>query len=254
MSAISADAPGTRQQARLRQVFPGRSRVFLPVVHVRDETQAAENVQIARDAGADGVFLINHGLGHQRLLRIAQEAAERNAKLFVGVNCLDLPAEGVFSRVPRCIRGVWTDNAGICAGDPDAAIRIRAAREQSDWDGLYFGGVAFKYQPLNGSPGEAARLAVDYVDVVTTSGSGTGVPPSVAKVAAMRGAIGMCPLAIASGITPENIVGFLPHADAFLVATGISQNFNNLDPARTRMLAALVHGYEDAMAPRAPAG
>ena len=41
--------------------------------------------------------------------------------------------------------------------------------------------------------------------MITTSGSGTGIAADVAKIHTMKKAIGSHPLAIASGITPENM-------------------------------------------------
>jgi uncharacterized protein len=60
----------------------------------------------------------------------------------------------------------------------------------------------------------------------------------------MRQALGGFPLAIASGITPENVEAYLPYVDAFLVATGISSSFTELDSERVRMLAEKVHEFQ----------
>ena len=49
-------------------------------------------------------------------------------------------------------------------------------------------------------------------------------------------------LAIASGVTPDNIGDYLPYVDHFLVASGISQDFHTLDPAKVRALAEAIHG------------
>lgn len=70
------------------------------------------------------------------------------------------------------------------------------------------------------------------MDAVTTSGPGTGYAADIEKIRRMKQALGNTPLAIASGITPENIVNYLPHADCFLVATEISRNFTELDPVK----------------------
>ena len=52
--------------------------------------------------------------------------------------------------------------------------------------------------------------------------------------------LGDHPLAIASGITPENVADYLPFADCFLVATGISTRIEELDAHRTRALIQAV--------------
>lgn len=108
---------------------------------------------------------------------------------------------------------------------------------------LYFGGVAFKYQRHVEDFESACRVATRYMDVVTTSGPGTGHAAEVEKIRRMKAALGVIPLAIASGVTPENVADYLPHADCFLVATGISRSFTELDPARVRSLIAAVCAF-----------
>ena len=71
------------------------------------------------------------------------------------------------------------------------------------------------------------------MDVITTSGVATGHAAELKKIAMFRAAIGDRPLAIASGITPENAVSF-SEVDCFMVATGINKknNFYELDRSR----------------------
>jgi predicted TIM-barrel enzyme len=82
------------------------------------------------------------------------------------------------------------------------------------------------------------------MDVVTTSGPGTGLPANVEKISRMKQALGDFPLAIASGITSENIHKYLPYATCFLVATGISKDFHSIDPERLRVLIENVRTWE----------
>jgi predicted TIM-barrel enzyme len=96
--------------------------------------------------------------------------------------------------------------------------------------------VAFKYQREVEDVVQASRTAVDYMDVVTTSGPGTGFAASLDKIRTMKQAIGAFPLAIASGITPENVTDYLPISDCFLVATGISKRLDLLDARLTKRL------------------
>ncbi|MCY3753396.1 MAG: adenine phosphoribosyltransferase, partial [Alphaproteobacteria bacterium] len=57
------------------------------------------------------------------------------------------------------------------------------------------------------------------------------------KLRCFRAGVGDAPLALASGITPENARNYA-EADAFLVATGINRSgdFYNIDPARLARL------------------
>lgn len=215
---------------KIRERF-GDRRVLLPVVHCIHEAQVRLAAEVAMGNGADGIFLINQGGMH------AHEVASVAGKLredvaFVGLNRLGDMGDTVMAAgdvASLNLDAVWSDRCDMPSGG-------RA------W--LFFGGVAFKYQPEVGDVGLAAFEAVrDGVDVVTTSGPATGSPPTVEKVAAMRAAIGDHALAVASGITPENVEPFLAHVDAFLVASGVEQSFGVFDPARVRALAQAVHGW-----------
>jgi predicted TIM-barrel enzyme len=43
-----------------------------------------------------------------------------------------------------------------------------------------------------------------------------------------------------SGITPDNVTDYLPYADAFFVATGVSGSFTELDPGKVLELVRKV--------------
>jgi len=228
----------------LLTVFSER-HVILPVIHVASATQALRNVEIARHANVDGVFLINHAMSSTELLSIHQRVVAEHRDWWVGVNCLDLSPLEVIQRVDDTVAGVWVDNAMIdenAERQPEADALLVARKERA-WPGLYFGGVAFKYQRAVEDLAKAATKAARYMDVVTTSGPGTGHAASPEKLRIMKRALGDHPLAIASGITPENVGDYLESTDCFLVATGISKSFEELDAARVQ---ALVHRIRNA--------
>jgi hypothetical protein len=196
-------------------------------------------------AGCDGAFLINHSIHYSQLLEIARTTAAPIPTFWLGLNLLDREAYEAFRVTGPESRGLWTDNA-LIDEDSDSqanAEYVATVRATTAWQGIYFGSVAFKYQPLVRNPARTAVLATGYVDVVTTSGDRTCNAPPVDKIASMKDAISNHPLAIASGITIENIPEFLPHADRFLVATGIRSSFDWLDPEKTRKLAEIIHSW-----------
>jgi len=213
-----------------RKRFPQRHTV-LPVVHVTSLEQAIRNVEIAINAGADGCFLINHTMTWQKLIEIHQTVSEQFPGFWIGVNLLDLFPNQALNKVPHYMPGLWMDSYD--------------ANRVDHYLGLLFGGVAFKYQAPVADVAAAARQACQYMDVVVTSGVGTGKAPPVAKIKSMKEAIGDFPLAIASGITTRNIIDFLPYADSFMVATGISASEDELDPGLTDVLVRMVRAYDE---------
>jgi predicted TIM-barrel enzyme len=230
---------------RFRKVFSS-GHVILPVIHVSALSQALRNVEVARNAGADGVFLINHSMHWPELLKIHSAVADAFPGWWIGVNCLGLGAKEVFTHVSNQVSGVWTDNAAIEEDEIDQRVAndVLQVKAKARWDGLYFGGVAFKYQAPVDDLAKAAKIASRYMDVVTTSGSGTGKAADIGKIKKMKDALGAYPLAIASGITPENVVDYLPVSDCYLVATGIGRTFEELDPALVSALVQNVREYD----------
>ncbi|MBT5873995.1 MAG: adenine phosphoribosyltransferase [Candidatus Latescibacteria bacterium] len=230
--------------SRFREVFCNR-HVVLPVIHVVNTEQAIENTRLAKRSQADGVFLINHDLTWQTLLAVHANCVEAIPEFWIGVNCLDLEPNRVFGEVDSKVGGVWVDNALIeesCVEQPGAEKVLRAIQD-SGWRGLYFGGVAFKYQRVVEDVETAARVALPFVDVVTTSGPGTGLSANPVKIRSMRSGVGREPLAVASGITPENVIEYLPFTDCFLVATGICRTIDALDEDLTTGLVSRIRNY-----------
>jgi len=226
---------------KYQSVFNKRS-TFLTVIHVEGTEQALRNAIIAKENGADGIFLINHNISYAALLHAYLKIVGELSKFWVGLNFLDLGRRAV-RVMPQDADGLWVDNAGIVEDGEDQvaeALRFDRSRKNHGWNGLYFGGVAFKYQAPVADVALVAKLAVPYVDVVTTSGDGTGEAADLGKIKKMKAAIGEHPLAVASGITPENVHAYVPYVDCFLVATGISHSHTELNPARVRALADIL--------------
>lgn len=156
---------------RFQLVFP-RKHVVLPVVHVESQEQSIRNVAIASNADADGVFLINHSISADELLEIHGYLASMFPSLWIGVNCLGLSAAETVRSINSSVSGVWTDNAIIDEREEEQpfAREVQDIIRDTKWPGLYFGGVAFKYQRQVEDLQAAARIASRYMDVVTTTG------------------------------------------------------------------------------------
>lgn len=216
---------------------------ILPVIHCESTEQALRNTTIAVDAGCAGVFLINHSISAESLLGMIRVVRASFSDLWLGANFLGMGAADVFGKIPLDdLDGIWTDDGCVDEHrtEQPAAEAVQTAIGESGWSGTYFGGVAFKYQREVDDLTKAAEIASRYMDVVCTSGPGTGKAASIEKLKAMKLAIGDKPLAVASGITPENVSDALPWVDLFLVSTGISRSFTELDAMRVQSLVSKV--------------
>jgi len=219
---------------------------FFPVIHIDTPEQALRQIDIAVQAKADGVWLISHEMDHGLTMSTFRQARELDSRLWIGINLLGLHSHAAMKIVSQDddeINGLWCDIGGV--DDHGVGANAKNAWElkcNSGWEGEYFGSVAFKAGPSVDDPATVAKLATEYMDVVTTSGPATGVAASVDKIRGMKDAMGEHRLAIASGITPENVQDYLPYVDDFLVATGISKDFHRLDLDKVQELSAIIHG------------
>ena len=119
----------------------------------------------------------------------------------------------------------------FCAGAGKlAAEAILLARQKSAWDGLYFGGTAFKnpkqHQKLcapvpTDCLEHVSEAAARFMDVVTTSCSNTGEASDEEKIRLMRAGCRQTPLCIASGISADNVSMFFDSVDIVLAASSI---------------------------------
>lgn len=242
-------------RSTFHRLFKSPGPVVTPVVHVRDTAQALRNIATLVRLGAPGVFLINHDFPVETFEPILRETRAACPDLWIGVNFLAQPGNLAFPILGRlaeegcAIDAYWADDARIDERSPRQADagEIDTIRHGSGWQGLYFGGVCFKKQrPVDPAMNEAsARIARGFMDVVTTSGVATGAAAATSKIADFRRGLGDAPLALASGITPDNAARYAADVDCFLVATGINRpgDFYNIDPARLSALLDLTRDY-----------
>lgn len=229
-----------------RAQFKAKGPVVLPVIHVLTTERTLANLREVEAAGAPGCFLINHDFAPQEFLPIIRDVRASCPSLWIGINFLAVTGRYAFPMLAELessgcrVDAYWADDACIDEhGQSDEADQIASIRAQSGWQGLYFGGTCFKKQrevaPAHYAT--AALIASGKMDVVTTSGVATGQQADLGKIATFRQAIGDTPLALASGISPENARDYAD-VDCFMVATGINRpdNFYDIDPARLSSL------------------
>lgn len=230
---------------RLQSLF-NRMRVLLPVIHAVNAQQCYAQATRALKAGADGLFFINQGgMDPLDMVRLAADVGTQNSQTFVGVNLLG--SEPAFAAgsvlVYDSIRMLWSDS-----GEPFVSQTFTEHEFHGAPARLYFGGVAFKGQPDSGLDAQDAGLAAGQaaaagLDVITTSGPGTGHPTPRSKVKAMRFVLGDHPLAVASGVALSNVDELLPYVDAYLCASSLETSFGVFDEGRVRELADRLHEW-----------
>jgi predicted TIM-barrel enzyme len=211
------------------------------VIHASDEDQIIRNFERTMNAGADGTFVINHGgISLKEMLETVKTLKLKHPQAFIGMNVLGADSTDCF-KIAQDVKadGLWLDESYIRLNPRYDEYLKEMDEARKVYTGQYFGSVAFKTH-AQVSLDEALRVAVKsipHVDVVTTSGVGTGSAPDVQRIEQMKKVIGDKPLAIASGMSPDNIELF-PLADAILSATGLQDSWTELNEKKIALMVS----------------
>jgi len=210
--------------------------ITLPVIHLQSEEQVLRNADIAFQAGADGVFVICMDGADHVVPAAGKAIKERFPEKQVGINLLHCPAfQAIAMTRAFGLDMTWHDAPGIANGYVDASVYDLVPAGHT-----FFGSVAFKYQKADATLEWSALMAARYGMIPTTSGRATGKAPAVEKVKRMFDKLmaervtPTLQLAVASGLTPENIHEFKPYITHALVCTGVSSSFYEFNPERLK--------------------
>ncbi|GBG14541.1 N-(5'-phosphoribosyl)anthranilate isomerase [Novimethylophilus kurashikiensis] len=224
-----------------------QKRWVYPVIHHLDDVTTIHQACVAKACGADGVFLISHNGEDSDLPPLAYQlkcmisSSPREFK--VGINLLSKDAYTAYRYARKhLIDMVWVDAPGV-SSEGGYAEEARRMADIIDGSIDFFGSVAFKYQPHEPNPDIVAVMARDLGMLPTTSGTATGSAPDIAKARLMSKALEGGPLAVASGMSVDNVDAYLPYFTHYLVATGVSLDENHFDPEKLKAFVRKVHEY-----------
>ena len=189
-----------------------------PVIHINNRYQARNNALACLEAGAAGVYLIHMGGQDELTLEVFNEVRFFAPQAFLGVNLLAIPTDYSLGTIfPHHLAppdALWIDYMMPKTFSNPTRSKV-------------VGGVAFKYTPNYTEDPYQAALEVDrlksFVDVVCTSGPGTGFPPPIEKLQSMKQKCGEKPFAVASGVNSDNIVEMVGLVDQVLVGTFLEE-------------------------------
>ena len=234
-----------------------------PVVHIKDVGRAVREARKIFEHDADGLYLIDHsnsGYETDRLFEAYNEIKAEDTNRYVGLSLMGLSPINAVNLLAKSLgkepgillapSAIWIDD--MRADDIQSDENRMGAMELKNADPRLkkmriLGGVAFKYtKSYTDDPLMAlyeATFLKDTVDVVTTSGPISGMPPSVEKIAEMKRVLGDQYLAVASGISAENIRNYEGIVDEVLVGRGIEviPDSGIIDSAKLQELIEIAH-------------
>jgi hypothetical protein len=226
--------------------------VVYPVIHHKTDDLTILNAKLAFKCGCPGVFVISHNGKDVQVVDIATKIKRDFPDKRVGINLLSRRAIiALYTGLAYKLDMTWTDFPGLTSQIISEEARTISKSLSENPGHQFFGSIAFKYQTEEQDPGGAAANAAELGMIPTTSGEATGVAPSLEKLDAIRYTLGVMKnlhitartrLALASGITPENLAAYAPYLSHVLVATGISEDFHHFSPKKLFALMEVVEG------------
>lgn len=229
----------------------------LPVVHHLDWATSYSQACLALSCGADGVFFISHNdCLAEELLKPALDTKEKFPDKSIGLNFLGKNALSAYELVQKAqLDMVWSDYPGVSSkGASLMASGISQKMREAAKGPLFFGSVAFKYQSEEPNPAQAVIEAHKLGMIPTTSGSATGVCADPQRIRQMAQALlefrnslkattdqsDSQSLALASGLTTENVENYIDWVSHYLVATGISLDEHHFCPEKLQNFVSKV--------------
>ncbi|EFH10714.1 BtpA/SgcQ family protein [Teichococcus cervicalis] len=272
--------PVFRPRANAIETLFGRRKAVIGVIHSLplpgapeyDGQPMAEIVDFAvaealryRDGGVDGLIVENHGdipfskpehLGPETAagMAVMTEAVRRASGLTVGVNVLAngaiqalavaKAAGAAFIRVNQWANA-YVANEGFVEGPAAAATRYRAwlrAREVKIFADVHVKHGAHALTADRSIPELARDVEFFDADVAIATGQRTGDSASMEELSTIASGTAL-PVAVGSGVTPDNVGDILTVADAVIVASYLKRDgvwWNPVDPERLRVFMAAV--------------
>ncbi len=227
-------------------------RRFFVVIHTITNglDHALETSALAKQAGADGVFLIPDyakGAGRAAVgeqFSYLEKLKVKMPEFLIGVNFLVGP-EILIPRIYDAQPDLYqTDSSSVSGID-----KLKLPNTE------FFVGVAFKYSKNVHLIGDALKGHCEKVstiaDVPTTSGNATGVEADLEKIREIRSYLPENKrLGIASGVTEHNVKSYLKEGVTdFLVATSLIDRVSEengadiLNLAKVLKMSEIIHSF-----------
>lgn len=215
---------------------------FLVALHAQNDHQIfSELSKILTPGGADGVLLVNSGAHikstdeYPNLFDIAIAIKKQYPEKIIGINPVDLlHFEAVNEmihfeqmEIETALDVLLTNDGGILEHRDSMDLYSPVEEGLKTMRAKYYGGIAFSNLPPAKDLAGVARTASQHFNTIVTSGDEAGLPPLLDKMKTIKSEAGDTPVAIAGGMTAENVGAYMPYADVFIVSTSLLEDRTN---------------------------
>lgn len=219
-------------------------------VHASGANQVLRNLARADEAGADGVFLLNHPtrfgdktLTPEQLADLIERVAPRSSrKLWLGVNFLNTGNASRISHInlaERCQADcLWVDDSGMLASSDWQQYSESELRHRQKYaPGLsYFGGLPTAIA-ASAHAGAVVQAASKFLDATVLQDKQPGSGNLADRLAAARKAFGSHPLLTTAPLNAAAAAELLQHVDGVILRPmGLDSRSRDLDTDTVRKI------------------
>ena len=222
---------------KVHKAFGKTEKIVLPVLDCYTPSQFMSNIEnlylYYKQGKISGAFIVSTNIEYPIFKLVYEEIKNKFPDFWLGVNLI---GENIF-KILEFIKefhpdGMWIDNSYLNnKNDMGICDLILNQIKKYNWTGLYFGGFMFKYSnSCNTYDSSLLKLTHQYMDVLTTSGDATGIEIKQEKLDFISDNVkeNIC-IAVASGITPNNIKNIKSKCNIFIMRTSIINYLGNID-------------------------
>lgn len=188
---------------------------------------ALEEARIMAGEGMDGLVVENYFGDADDVERALERLLALNLGPAIGINVLRDNKRAFALARSHPIAFIQIDSVcGHLPPNQDAAFAADLAGDRAGLEALLFGGVRFKYQPVqSGRPeDEDVRLGAARCDALVVTSDATGQETDPAKLRRFRAATGgRVPILIGAGMTEGNAASQLALADGAIVGSWLKE-------------------------------
>lgn len=230
---------------RIEAAFHKRDRILLPVLSCHSLEQFQKNITLLVErwklGHIQGAWLTSANVEIPVLESAVRWSKATYPEFWVGINLIGetfVKALQFLERFPP--DGLWMDKSYVSEDELQTVpILIQDQFARLKWNGLYFGGVLFKYQQEKGDPVKICLNAIPWMDVLCTSGIATGIPITPEKLNCVANTVaGAIPIAIASGVSEHNVADLFGQAHIYLFRESVVFDDEDLDVEKLDALIA----------------
>jgi len=204
---------------------------LITVIHIinKDIEFILQQCNIAFDNGSFGIFLIPHyyGINPIDVNNIYYYVRNKYPTQFIGINYL-ADIDEYINIIPPTVSAIWTDEG---LGNKDNIYLIdKINKVKKELGFLYFGGFYHKGNNYNFDPSSVnikKNFALQNIDVLTTTGLGTGIEIDDRHFSIISYNIPKNRLAMASGLDSTNVHKYKNSVEYAIVGSSLEKTHSN---------------------------